>query len=518
MMALPFPTIGDLLRSQARILGPATAMICEGRRTSFEDLDRSASQVANGLAAAGLARGDRVIYLGKNSDHYFELLAGAAKLGLVIAPLNWRLAALELRTILNDAQGAALFVDADLRSRVEEAWGEALDHILLVSMTDYPAWRNAQDDRDLCWPVTQHDPLIQLYTSGTTGVPKGVVGTHEALLILRTQPDARQPAWNRWKIGEVALTVSPQFHIAGTGQGLQAFCSGGCALIMTEFDADRLFALVRAERPERAFLVPTILAQLLAHPGVEQADFSSVRTLVYGSSPMPLATLDAIMRRWSCGLVQQYGMTEIIGTATVLTPEDHVGGDGRLLGSAGRAWPGVEIAVIDPQGRRLPPKAVGEVVIHTPSIMSGYWRKPAETEAAFTQDGGYRTGDAGYIDEAGYLFLIDRIKDMIVTGGENVYPAEVETVLRQHPAVADVAVIGIPHPRWGEAVAAIIIADGDDRPEEAALLAWARERLAGYKLPKHIEFRTEFPRNASGKVLRRALRDPFWTAAPRKIG
>ena len=517
-----FTRIGDMIRSRAQQLSAKPAFRFYHRTTSYAELDRHSNRVANGLAAAGLGHGDRVLYLGRNSDRYFELYMASAKLGAVITPINWRLAAPELAAVVADSGGKILFAEEDLfpvaRKLEPFASNPANLHVFSHEQEDaFCVWRDRFPDDDLNWPVEPDDPVIQLYTSGTTGVPKGVVGSHRSMLVFRSmRPDA-QPDWNKWAPDDVSLLVQPQFHIAGSGHGLQTLCAGATGFVMREFDVDRIMQLIATERLSRVYVVPAILQRMLHHPRLHETDYSHLRTITYGASPIAPSVLEDAIDIFKCDFVQQYGMTEILGTITVLGPEDHRSPDRSLLRSAGRALRGVEMAILDANGDHLPRGEMGEIATRTPTLMIGYWKKPAETAAALTPDGFYRTGDAGYLDANGYLFIKDRIKDMIVSGGENVYPAEVEAVLGAHPLVIDVAVIGVPDPKWGEAVKAIVVIKPGEELDADELTRWSREQIAGYKLPKSIDFRSELPRNSSGKILRRALRDEFWGAGERLV-
>jgi acyl-CoA synthetase (AMP-forming)/AMP-acid ligase II len=270
-------------------------------------------------------------------------------------------------------------------------------------------------------------------------------------------------------------------------------------------------------RVRRLFLVPAAIGLMLQHPKAATADFSSIETLSYGASPIPLPLLQQAVERIGCGFVQVYGMTETWGSIVALPPEDHLPGREHKMTAAGKALPGVELKILDEDGNELPHGEIGEVAIRSPNNTRGYWNKPEETAKALIGDGWLRTGDAGILDEEGYLYIQDRIKDMIITGAENVYPAEVESAIYGHPAVADVAVIGVPDPKWGEAVKAMVVLKPDVPCDEAMIISYARERIAGFKCPKSVEFIDALPRNPSGKILRRTLREPFWAGHERRV-
>jgi long-chain acyl-CoA synthetase len=332
-----------------------------------------------------------------------------------------------------------------------------------------------------------------MYTSGTTGVPKGVLTTHRNL----AAACLHVPVWS-FDADSVSLTPLPMFHVGGIAWTYLALSQGATTIIVSEFDAVDVLDLLESERVTNAVFVPTILQLLCAVPGAAERDFSALRSIAYGASPITTPVLKAALRTFDCELFGVYGLTETTGGVVLLRPADHERED--LLRAAGRPSPWMELRVVD-----------GEVWLRGPNVMAGYANRPAETAAALTDDGWLRTGDGGYLDEEGYLFLTDRIKDMIVTGGENVYPIEVEEALSHHPAVEEVAVIGVPDARWGESVKALVVARSPVTSEE--LVAFARERLAGYKLPRSVELVQDLPHTPSGKVLKHELRDRYRAAA-----
>jgi len=358
---------------------------------------------------------------------------------------------------------------------------------------------------------------VQMYTSGTTGRPKGAMLTHWNLLVFRALPSDAQPPWNRWTEDDVSLVAMPIFHIGGTGFGLQTLCAGGTAIVTREFDAGQVLELIEHHGLSKFFVVTTALQMLLRNPRVRDIDYRRIRTILYGASPIPEELLREAMAVFGCGFVQQYGMTEATGTICALTPEDHAAADAQRMRSAGRPLEGVDIAVVDGQGRRLPPGEIGEIAIRSPTIMRGYWNQPEATAEVLDAEGWFRSGDAGYLDPEGYVYICDRMKDMIISGGENVYPAEVEAALYGHADVAEVAVIGVPSAKWGEEVKAVVVLRPGATPDVPSLLEWTRRRIASYKVPKSIDFVASLPRNASGKLLRREIREPFWAGRERRV-
>lgn len=515
-----FNHLSQVAPAKAAQLQDKPALIWDGGDLSYAELARNVARVANALIAEGVRPGDRIAFMARNTPWYYETLLAVAGIGAVMVPVNWRLATPEIEWIIADS-GAVLLICGDEFFSTCAQLADSLPALrkVLAIEGDFIAWRDAQAEE---LPVyTDGDPenvAVQMYTSGTTGRPKGAMLTHRGLLAFRSLPPEQQPEWNRWTDDDVSLIVMPQFHIGGTGFGLQTICAGATGLIQNEFDAGKVLAAIANNRLSKIFTVPSAIQMLVSHPLARSTDYSRIRTLIYGASPMPLDLLREAMSVFGCGFVQQYGMTEMCGTICALVPEDHdPAGNARMV-SAGRALDGVEIRILDPEGDALPPGTVGEIAIRSVTCMRGYWHQPGATAEVMTADGFFRSGDAGMLDAEGYLTIVDRVKDMIVSGGENVYPAEVEAVLRGHPGIAEVAVIGVPDPKWGEAVKAVIVARDGRSLDQAEVIGWARTQLAGYKLPKSIDLIGALPRNASGKVLRRELRAPYWEGRERAIG
>ncbi len=514
--------LADLLRARARAQPEATAQIFRERVTTYAELDRRASQIANGLIAIGAAPGSRIGYLGKNSDLYFELLFGALKANVVLVPVNWRLAPPEAAAILADAGVGILFVGPGYGPMVKAiaAAGHAPErHISLdaadPTWPDFADWRDTRSDADPTLPVRPDDTAIQLYTSGTTGLPKGVELTNRNFLGFLA--DYRSGGLNGIGSEDVVLTCMPVFHIAGTNVGMLALIHGCTNIVMEEVSIPGLIDLIPRHGVTFALLVPAVILALVQHPDAARADLGCLRRLIYGASPIAEETL----RRAKALLPevefwQVYGATESNATGTTLAPAFHEGPDAKLR-SCGRPYRTIEMRVVGPLGDTLPSGGVGEIVIRAPAVMKGYWNNPEATRAAFFEGGWLRTGDAGYFDADGFLYIHDRIKDMIVSGGENIYPAEVENALMHHPAITDAAVIGVPDERWGEAVKAIVVLKPGEQAAQDDIIAFARTRIAGYKLPKSIDFMAALPRNPSGKILRRELRAPYWAGRARQV-
>ncbi|WP_095012402.1 long-chain-fatty-acid--CoA ligase [Tsuneonella mangrovi] len=503
-------TIGSALSEWAAGTPDAIALRCAGRTTDWKTYDHHATQVANGLAAMGFEKGDRIAYLGKNADRACELLMGAARAGMVLVPIIWRLAPAEIAFILKDCEAAALFVEPLFE-------GQEYDGPRVIMDERFDAWRDAQSDAPVKIPVETGDVFLQLYTSGTTGMPKGVMLTHRNATVLRPIMQDSGIGWFTSEPGESVIHAMPFGHIAGVGTITGAVNGGQQAIIHTEFDPAALIRDVQVHKAKWCFLVPAALQIMLDHPDAQDADFSNLEGMAYGASPIPLDLLKRGVERLKCDFAQMYGMTETYGTVVALAPEDHLPGREHVMRSAGKALPSVELKILDENGNPLPPGEIGEIAIKGPTTMAGYWNRPEETARALSDDGWLRTGDAGIMDEEGYLFIQDRIKDMIISGGENVYPAEVESAIYGHPDIADVAVIGVPDAKWGEAVKAVIVRRPGSDLDEATVIAHARAKIAGFKCPKSVDFIDALPRNPSGKILRRELRAPYWEGQERQV-
>ena len=516
-------TLADVIRLQAELHGPSTALLFEGHPTSFATLDEHASRVANGLIAQGVRPRERIAYLGKNSDVFLELLLGAIKAGVVMAPVNWRLAAPEIAFIIRDCQAQMLFVGPEFVEQVRDLVPEIPDVRVVMTTEggasewpDFRSWRDAQSDADPMTPLATDDIAIQLYTSGTTGKPKGAMLTHDNFLSLLRIAENDPPDWNRWTADDVSLVAMPMFHIGGIGWAVFGLYHGAKGVIAREFDPTKVLDDFANHGISKLFLVPAAMQFIVRQPRAREMDFSKLRYILYGASPIPAALLKECIEVFGCGFVQMYGMTETTGTIVVLAPEDHV--EGRAcMRAAGRALPGVEIAILDGDGQPLPVGVVGEIATRSGSNMAGYWNQPDATARTLDADNWLRTGDAGYLDADGFLYIHDRIKDMIISGGENIYPAEVESAICDHPDVAEVAVVGVPDETWGEAVKAVVVLKPGKSLSAPELIGFTKERIAGFKSPKSIDFIAALPRNASGKILRRHLRDPYWEGKERQV-
>ncbi len=515
-------SVADIARVQARIRPDAGAIWFEGETLTFGELDALSNRCAQALLALGLKPGDRVGVLAKNTPDFFILWMGAVKARVTLAPVNWRLAPPEIAFILKDARVKLLVAGEDFAGVVDMILKDLPDIKALVQFEPgHPRWPGfrgwiadyvADDPRLAARP---DDDVIQLYTSGTTGLPKGVQLTETNFLTLFEL--ALQAGWARYEAEKTNLVVMPLFHVAGTNCGLLALLQGVRNILTREVNPVEIIARLEDQGVNYAFLAPTIINMLLQTPGVETTDFSKLERIFYGASPISEAVLRQAQARFGCDFTQLYGLTETIGGATYLPPEDHTPERDKLR-SCGKPWPGFEVEVITPEGKVGGPGEVGEIRIRAKGVMKGYWNRPEATAEAVCPQGWFSSGDAGYFDDEGYLYIYDRVKDMIVSGGENVYPAEVENALFSHPAVADAAVIGVPDEKWGEAVKGIVVLKPGATATPDDIIAHARQLIAGYKAPKSIDFTDTLPRNPSGKVLRRELRKPYWEGRERLVG
>lgn len=517
------PTLADVPRFHAAERPGAVALVFEGGETTYAEFERRTNQAARALMAEGLKKGDRIAYLGKNSDRYFELLFGAAKIGVIMAPIGWRLAPAEVAYIASDAEAKMLFVGPEVVESARAVAAELPD-LPMIAMESgpegwrtYEAWRDAQPATDPAVAIDPRDIAVQLYTSGTTGRPKGAMLSHDNILGGRRKAAEAQMDWNQWGPDDVSLVAMPVGHIGGTGWGIVGLVNGAKGVVAREFDPFKVLDYIEQDRISKMFMVPAALQIVVRQPKARQVDYSRLKYILYGASPIPLDLLRECMEVFGCGFCQQYGMTETCGTIVYLPPEDHDPAGNPRMRAAGLPMPGVELRIVDEAGNSLPPNTVGEVATRSVSNMAGYWRLPEATAATVADDGWLRTGDAGYLDEDGYLFIHDRVKDMIISGAENIYPAEVESAVYGHPAVAEVAVIGIPDEKWGEAVKAIVVPKPGTQPDAEDIIAFARTRIAGFKAPKSVDFIEALPRNASGKILRRELREPYWAGRERRV-
>lgn len=517
--------LADILRTHAAERPDKDALLHGERRWSYAELADESARVAQALLAAGVAPQDHVAVLDKNAPEYFTFLFGAAMTNAVTLSVNWRLAPPEMEYILDNAEARVLLIGEEFLGHLAKMKLETVRKVVVVGAggehTSYGDWIAEHEPVDPQVPASPGDTCYQLYTSGTTGLPKGVELTNANLLT------AMRVGGKEWSFDQdsVNLVAMPLFHIAGSGWGIAGFHAGGTNILLRDVDPAEILRIVPEHRVTNALFVPAVLQVLIGMPGVAETDFSSLRSVVYGASPISEPVLVGAMRAMGCGFVQVYGLTETTGAISALPAEDHdPGGDrAQLLRSAGRPWGDAEIRIVDAEtGRDVADGEVGEIWIKSAQNMRCYWKNEQATAEAFPEGrdadgrGWFRSGDAGYLRD-GYLFIHDRVKDMIVSGGENVYPAEIENVLMGHDAVADAAVIGVPSEKWGETVKAIVVPAAGADFSEQDLIAYCRERLAHFKCPTSVDRVEALPRNPSGKILKTELREPYWKGHARRV-
>jgi long-chain acyl-CoA synthetase len=521
-MAKDITTLADIIRTHGVSRASANSLIEGDRTRTWGELYERSVRVANALQAAGVGVQDRVAFLDKNSIEHFEVFYGCALINAVSVDINWRLAPPEVEFIVNDSAAKVLVVHADFWPVVEAIRANltATKLIVVIGGTggdiDYESWVNSGTTADPGVESASEDVAFQLYSSGTTGRPKGVMLTNNNFFVML--PGAR----TFWKLSDdmVNLVAMPLFHIGGGGWATAGQFVGSSSIIVREMDPNAVIQLIEKHKITHGFLVPAVLQFMLMMPSVKEADFSSLQLMVYGASPISLEVLTNSVEAFKCDFMQVYGLTETTGATTLLPSEDHdpKGPNAHRLRSCGLPAPGVEIRIMDNDtGKELPAREVGEIWCKSPQVMKGYWNNPKATAESITPDGWFKTGDAGYRDEDGYIYIHDRVKDMIVSGGENVYPAEVESALMSHPAIADVAVIGVPHEKWGETVKAIVVKKADIAVTEAEIIEFSKGLLARFKCPTSVDWIDALPRNPSGKILKKDLRAPYWEGRERMV-
>jgi long-chain acyl-CoA synthetase len=528
-LAAVCPSGGDLgwpLERAARLHGPKSALIHGERSVTYIELSRRVGGLGAALAGLGVAPGGRVGVLAENSLAHAEWWLGVPTFGRVLVDLNHRLTLEELAYMIDDSALELLMLGGErvelgnallarcssLRALIHEGPGPCPDEWLAYEelITQEPAMPPG---------LAEHELATISYTGGTTGRPKGVMLSHGNLLA-----NARHNlVATGHRHDDRFLHIPPMFHVAGTSNLFAATWVGATQVILPGFDAAAVAETIERERITHAVLVPTMLDMFLRVLDQRATDLSSLRNLQYAASPISPELQRRAMERLPCDLAQFYGMTETAPTVTHCTPEDHRRGAAgeepyrTRLRSMGAPVPGVQVQVRDEHGRELPGGEIGEIWVRGPNVMLGYWRRPDATAAALV-DGWYRSGDAAYADRDGYLYMVDRLKDMVITGGENVYSVEVESALLEHPSVLEAAVFGVPDPHWGEAVQAVVVCAPGEDASAGELSAHCRGRLAGFKIPRAIELRaTPLPKSGAGKVLKRELREPHWAGEQRRV-
>ena len=515
----------DVLDYQARERPTAEFAVYGDQRLTYRDALLEVHPLAHALVGAGLQIGDRVAILSKNRLEVLLLYFAASKVGVVPVPLNYRLAPPEWSYILGDAQARLIIAAEEYLPAIASTQGELTHVEQYIALTEHPpgGWRaylpwiaSHATTAPEC-PITDDLDVYQMYTSGTTGRPKGAFLTHRAV----TAHLAQATLALGHRAGERCLLVVPLYHAAGAFASFLAIYWGGSLFVQQDFIPAEVVRALSDGQINWTVLVPAMIqACLVAVPDVEAQGYEALRLMGYGASPIAESTLRRAMTVFQCDFIQGYGMTETTSGLTYLLPADHqraLREKPALLLSAGRPLPGTEVRIVDAQDRPVPVGAVGEVVARGPQLMRGYWHQP-EASAEALRGGWMHTGDAGRLDDEGYLYIHDRLTDMIVSGGENVYPHRVEQVLFQHPTVADTAVIGVPDAQWGETVKAIVVVRPGMTATAEELITFCRGELGGFERPRSVEFVAELPRNPSGKVLKWVLREAYWGGHQRRVG
>ncbi len=513
-------TLSEVINRNAQIYPDKTAFIFENNRYTFRQLNERVNRLINGLANLGVTKGDRVAILSYNCPQYFEVF-GVAKAGRICVPLDSRSAGRELVYLLNNSKASTLvtaneFADAAISIRPEiplvkniicldAVREDTLNYEELIAGS--PSYEPTEE-------VIEDDPCLFIYTSGTTGRPKGAVHTHRSIIAecLVTYYDVAAD--------DICLCVMPLFHSGGSmGYLFPCFHTGAAIVVLRRFDETQILQTIERESITHTSLVPTMITRLLQHPDIAKYDLSSLRTIKYTGAPMPVEVLKTGIRLLGSIFIQAFGQTEA-NSITALDKEDHkvTGSEKEIkrLGSAGRPVPSIRFRIVNELDEDVPVGEVGEVIVRSPGMMKGYWELPEETEAAF-RNGWLHTGDMARADEDGYVYLVDRKKDVIISGGENIYSKEIEDILYLHPAVSEAAVIGVPDKKWGEAVKAVIVLKEGMKATEEEIIDFCKEHLASWKKPKLVEFWKELPKNPGGKIMKASIRERYWKGHERLV-
>ncbi len=498
-------TLRNPLQRAEQLFADREAVVCGDTRRTYGDFVARVRQVA-GLLEQITEPGDRVAVWSLNSDRYLELFVGIPCANRAIVPHNTRWAEPELVYATSDAGARVLICDRD-----PGAMADVVERVIRLDTGEYDELLAAAPPSE---PDVEPDTVAGLfYTGGTTGASKGVMLTHANLMANAAHTQMVQPIFD----DDRYLTMAPMFHAAGVYSALALIWVGASNVILPAFDPGASLDLIEAENVTSAIAVPAMLAAMVESQAGEPRDVSSLRWISHGASPIALEVLKRALDLFGCELIHLYGATELSPLATIFRYEDrHLDSD--RAKSCGVVPPGVNLEIRSPDGSPLPVGEVGEVTVKGPNVMIGYWNKPEETASVLDPSGWYSTGDVGFLDDDGYLYLVDRAKDMIVSGGENVYCTEVEDAIYTHPGVLEATVFGVPDAQWGEAVHAVIVPREDAGLDEATMINHCRERIGGYKVPKSISFQDEpLPKSGPGKVLKRNLRAPFWEGHERQI-
>jgi acyl-CoA synthetase (AMP-forming)/AMP-acid ligase II len=511
--------LSDRIEHWAETRPDEVAIIYEDRQWTWSQWRDRIHRLSGALLGAGINRGDVIAFVDKNTPACLEVTLGASAIGAINAVVNWRLAAVELVYVLTDSAARIVFVGPEMRPAIDAIRAEVptLERIVTVGgdHDEYESLLEAATPAGQQAEVSPEDTAFLIYTSGTTGFPKGAMITHRGAI---AHSESVSTAF-QFADGDHNLVAMPMFHVGGTSYALIGIHQGVRSTVLRSADPASLIGAI-ATGVTHAFLVPAVLAGILDAGEQAVTALAPLKWIGYGASPCPAPVLDAALASWpDAKFIQVYGCTEVAGVVTTLGPEAHRDQtQPQRLGSAGTVLPGVEMRVVSTvTDNDVATGEPGELWFRGMQVMSGYWGKPEATAQSITSDGWYRTGDIGQVDDGGFVFIVDRVKDMIISGGENIYSPEVEQVIQQHPAVGEVAIIGIPHPKWGEEVKAVVAPKPDHAIDPDELIAFTRERLATYKCPRSIDILEALPRNATGKILKKTLRQPYWEGQSRNV-
>ncbi len=509
--------VDDLLIRNAKLFPKKEGLIFEGKRFTYEAMLDRTLRCAQALLALGVKPGERVAVLSGNHYAYVELYFAVPHIGAVLTTINYRLQPPEVEYILNDCGARVLFVEDRFFGLVEPVLNKTkVEKIIVIGEVkqghnDYESFlqHSRPDPATATVARDTEDVCFQLYTSGTTGNPKGAMTTHKNWIFDCIGCSLSVGLTNK----DIYLIAPPMYHAAAAVATIFCMMNATKVILMKDFTPDVVPVLIEQEKCTRALLVPVMINFVLHSPEIKKRNLSSLTTIIYGASPITEAVLHAAKETFNCNLWQAFGQTESVAVVATLAPEEHTG---ERLKSCGREILFCEIKIVDDDDNELPAGEVGEIIARGPMVMKGYYNLPEETARAL-KNGWLHTGDMGCKDEEGFIYIKDRKKDMIISGGENIYPAEVENAVAKHPAVLEAAVIGIPDEKWGEAVLAIVVKKPGQDVNEDELMEFCKKNLAHYKCPRKVAFIDMLPRNPSGKVLKTILREPYWKEKQRRV-
>jgi len=513
----------DMLGRSVKFYPDKTAIAFEGSRHTYQEFNKRVNRLANALINLGVKEGDRVPVLQDNCHQYIELYFAIPKIGAVIVPLNYRLGTRELLHILNDIEPEVMFVGKDFLNVTDSIKPELKKSIRKYiciegpheGMESYENLLGDSSETEVDCKVSEDDVAFQIYTSGTTGKPKGAMLTHRNVVSNTITATLERKRFEP----DIYLGVVPVFHVA-VENILQMLYVGGTVILLKQFDPKTVLEMIERKKVTYVTLVPAMINFLLDYPDIDKYDLSSLSLLFYGASPMPVDRLKKAMAVFKCDFMQTFGQTEASPMISILRPDDHIP-DGseeevKRLASCGRRAFNVEVKIVDEDDNKVAAGEVGEILAKGHNVMKGYWNMPEET-AKTLRNGWLHTGDMGRMDDEGYIYIVDRKKDMIISGGENIYPKEIEEVLYTHPSILEAAVIGVPDEKWGEAVKAVVVLKEGEKVTEDEIIEFCKKNLAGYKKPKSVNFIDTLPRTPSGKVLKPELREKYWKRYGRKV-